>query len=67
MDQYEIAVEGMACTGCEENVTSAVSGVDGVQRVEADHESGSVSVTADEENRDDVEAAIHDAGYEVPG
>jgi len=64
---YEITVEGMACTGCEENVTNAVSGVDGVQRVEADHESGSVSVTADEENRDDVEAAIHDAGYEVPG
>jgi copper chaperone len=67
MDQYEITVEGMACTGCEENVTNAVSRVDGVQHVEADHESGSVSVTADEENRDDVEAAIHDAGYEVPG
>ena len=67
MDRYEITVEGMACTGCEENVTNAVSGVDGVQRVKADHESGSVSVTADEENRDDVEAAIHDAGYEVPG
>ncbi|PSQ23966.1 hypothetical protein BRD04_02145 [Halobacteriales archaeon QS_9_67_17] len=64
---YEITVEGMACTGCEENVTNAVSAVDGVRGVEADHESGSVSVTADEDNRDAVERVIHDAGYEVPG
>ena len=67
MEQYEITVEGMACTGCEENVTNAVSGVDGVQRVEADHESGSVSVTANEDTRGAVERAIHDAGYDIAG
>ena len=67
MEQYEITVEGMACTGCEENVTNAVSRVDGVQRVEADHETGAVSVATDADNRDAVERAIHDAGYDVPG
>lgn len=56
MDQYGLTVEGMSCTGCEENVTNAVKRVAGVHRVEADHEMGEV----------EVKQAIHDAGYDVP-
>lgn len=66
MEQYELTVDGMACTGCEESVTNAVERVDGVHRVEADHETGDVEVTADEDTEDAVRRAIHDAGYDVP-
>lgn len=67
MEQYELQVEGMACTGCEENVTTALEQVDGVHRVEADHEADRVEITADEGTEDEVERAIHNAGYDVPG
>lgn len=66
MEQYELTVEGMSCTGCEENVTRAVKRIDGVHRVEADHETGTVEITSEEETEDNVKRAIHDAGYDLP-
>lgn len=66
MDQYELTVEGMSCSGCEETVSRALSRVDGVHRVDADHETGTVEITADEGIEAEVERAIHDAGYDVP-
>lgn len=66
MDQYELTVDGMSCTGCEENVTNAVKRIDGVHRVEADHQTGEVEITADEGTEQEVKQAIHDAGYDVP-
>lgn len=66
MEQYEFAVEGMSCTGCERNVTTAVERIDGVHRVDADHETGEVTITADEGTKADVEQAIYDAGYDIP-
>lgn len=66
MDQYELTVDGMTCTGCEENVTNAVKRVDGVHRVEADHGTDKVEITADEGTEKEVKQAIYDAGYDVP-
>jgi copper chaperone len=66
MEQFEFEVGGMSCTGCEENVTNAAKQVDGVHRVEADHECGEVEITAEEGTEADVKQAIHDAGYDVP-
>jgi len=66
MDQYELAVEGMSCTNCEETVTTAIERVDGVYRVDADHETGRVEITAEAGTEPEVERAIHDAGYDVP-
>lgn len=66
MEQYEFQVDGMSCTGCEERVTNAAKHVEGVRRVDADHESGTVEITADEGTEDTVRQAIHDAGYDVP-
>lgn len=65
MPRYEFEVDGMACDGCEENVENAVGDLEGVDRVEADHESGIVEAVADAE--DEIRAAIADAGYEVLG
>lgn len=66
MDRYEFEVDGMSCTGCEERVTNAAKRVEGVRRVNADHETGTVEITTDEDTEDDVRQAIHDAGYDVP-
>lgn len=41
-------VTGMDCSGCSSQIVSAVQQVDGVQKVEADHTSGSVRVTFDD-------------------
>lgn len=65
MEQYELTVEGMSCTGCEDRVTTAVTRVEGVHRATADHDTGSVEITAEEETEDDVRQAIYDAGYDV--
>lgn len=66
MERYELTVEGMSCTGCEENVTNAVERIDGVHRVEADHETGNVEITSEGGTEDNVKRAIHDAGYDLP-
>lgn len=66
MEQYNLQVEGMSCTGCEERVVNAVKQVESIHRVNADHEKGTVEVTADEDNSDAAKRAIHDAGYDIP-
>lgn len=66
MERYELQVEGMSCNGCEERVTNAVERVDGVQRVDADHETGTVEIAGEEDTEDSVRQAIHDAGYDLP-
>lgn len=66
MEQYELVVEGMSCMGCEQTVTTAVNRIDGVHRVEADHETGEVTITADDGTKAEVEQSIYDAGYDIP-
>lgn len=66
MEQYELTVEGMSCSGCEDRVTTAAKNVEGVRRAEADHESDRVELTADAGLEDEIRRAIHDAGYDVP-
>ena len=66
MERRKLSVTGMSCNGCEQNVTSALNNLDGVNRVEADHEADTVEVVADDSvTDDDIHAAIEQAGYEV--
>jgi copper chaperone len=58
-----ITVEGMSCDHCEQSVEEALSDVDGVQSVTADHESASVTVEGDAD-RDELVAAVPD-NYEA--
>ena len=68
MERRTVPVDGMSCGGCEQNVENALERLDDVNRVEADHESGSVDVVAGESVGDDeLRATIEDAGYEVVG
>lgn len=65
MGRTTIAVSGMACTGCEQTVESAITSVDGVRSAEADHAEGSVEVVigGDVEHAA-LQAAIRSAGYD---
>ena len=66
MQRQTITVEGMSCTGCEQNVTNALKAVDGVHRAEADHETGDVEVALEDgTDTDTLTQAIYDAGYDV--
>jgi copper chaperone len=66
MERRTVNATGMSCPGCEQNVESALRNVEGVNRVEADHEGETVEVVVEVVVEDDVAAAIEDAGYEVP-
>jgi len=66
MNRETIAVTGMSCNGCEQNVENALQSVKGVTRIDADHESDTVEVIVkDGVADDDLHAAIEQAGYDV--
>lgn len=66
MDRKTIAVTGMSCGGCEQNVENALRTVDGVTRVDADHGGDTVDVVVEDDVAgEDLEAAIEGAGYDV--
>ena len=64
--QTTYLVEGMSCEHCVRAVTTEVSRLPGVERVDVELESGRVTVTS-ENGVDDaaVRAAVDEAGYEV--
>jgi copper chaperone CopZ len=68
MDALRLQVQGMDCGGCEESIRKAVSQVEGVASVTADHVSGLVEVSfARQPDEEKVRTAIEEAGYEVVG
>lgn len=60
-----IEVRGMSCAHCVSAITSAVTGLPGVSGVEVDLAASVVRIDGSP-NRDEVTAAIEDAGYDVP-
>ncbi|ELY42123.1 heavy-metal-associated domain-containing protein [Natronorubrum sulfidifaciens] len=67
MKQLTLEVTGMACDGCEANVTEALEALEGVTSATADHEADEVSVEHDETSVDvaTISGTIEDAGYNV--
>jgi len=66
MERKTLAVTGMSCDGCEQNVENALQSLDGVSRVEADHRDDTVDIVVDDDVADtDLTAAIEGAGYDV--
>lgn len=65
--QTTIRVRQIHCTGCERRIEQAVSQLDGVRQVKADHRSGDVRVALDDTRVSDgaVRTAIERAGFEV--
>lgn len=67
MEQLELRVNGMTCTGCEQRIQRALAQVDGVVRSVADHRAARVKVVFDpaRTSLQTVQARIKQAGYEV--
>jgi copper chaperone CopZ len=57
-------VTGMTCDHCQRAVTEEIAGVAGVESVDVDLATGSVTVTATQPvDRADIAAAVDEAGY----
>ena len=66
MERKTLSVTGMSCNGCEQNVENALRSLDGVSRVEADHEADTVNAVVDDEvTDDDLTSAVEGAGYDA--
>ena len=65
MNKLELRVSGIHCDGCERRIEAALGQIDGVVRSDADHESGTVTVTIDpsKTSEDAVRASIARAGF----
>jgi copper chaperone len=64
-----LRVPAMSCAHCETSVREALDGLEGVDAVRADHKTGEVELTYDEDKvRDrDLRKAIEEAGYTLRG
>ncbi|MEU4802345.1 heavy-metal-associated domain-containing protein [Actinosynnema sp. NPDC023587] len=61
-------VNGMTCGHCASSVTEELTGVTGVTGVDVQLTTGAVTVTSTRElTRDEVTAAVTEAGYELVG
>ncbi len=59
-------VQGMTCGHCVGSVTQEISALPGVCDVAVDLPTGQVTVTSDREiGRDEVSAAVDEAGYQL--
>lgn len=66
MKKITIKVEGMVCEGCENRVKNALSTIEGVEKVEANHKIGEVTILAKEKSLKSIlEEKIEDIGFEV--
>lgn len=64
-----LPVEGMSCTGCENNIQFALTSLGGVDKTDVDHKAKTVQVDYDAgvTSPDEVRRAIEDMGYRVGG
>lgn len=66
MKEIQIKVSGMVCEGCENRVKNAVSILDGIQSVEANHKTGIVTIISNKEiEKSDIEEKINDIGFKT--
>ena len=68
MKEIILKVNGMMCEGCENRVKNALGNIDGVESVIADHTTGKVCVTTnDNVSKELIQETLEDFGYEVVG
>ena len=60
-----LQVEGMSCQHCVASVKKALEGIEGVESVALDLDSGSVVIKGDGLDRNQLSAAVQQAGYQV--
>lgn len=67
VEQMEFRVPGMTCGHCVTAVTEELEKVDGVSSVSVDLETKAVRVTGERLDRQELWAAVDEAGYEAEG
>lgn len=66
MVSHRFHIDGMTCTGCEAILKREVGTIDGIEHVEADHETGIVEFSATQATAGGyVEQVIIGLGYAV--
>lgn len=66
MKETILHVKGMVCGGCENRVKNALGEIEGVQKVEADFQTGIVKVLAKETvTKESMEETITDIGFDI--
>ncbi len=66
MKEIKLNVEGMTCGGCENRIKNALSEIEGVESVTANHETKEVTITLNAEVEEDtLKETINDLGFEV--
>lgn len=66
MTKQQFSIGGMTCAGCEHALERAVSRLEGVQSVQADHRKGQLEVEFSPPcTRQQIVRAVRDTGYEV--
>ncbi len=63
--QYKFDVTGMTCAACSARVEKVSAGVPGVERVEVNLLAGKMTLEASRDVRQEVEAAVIQAGYGI--
>lgn len=66
MTKIILNVKGMVCYGCENRVENSLKNIEGVKKVKANYQKGSVQITANEEiSRTMLIQTLENLGYEV--
>ena len=66
MKELRIKINGMVCGGCENRVKTALSEIDGIESVDADHNTGMVTIKSENDlNVAQIKERITDLGFEI--
>ncbi len=67
MENIELKIEGMHCTGCSARLQKVLSNLDGVSNAEVSFEKGMANIEFNKEiiTLDEIKNAIVDSGFEV--
>lgn len=66
MKELEIKINGMVCGGCENRVKNALSTIEGIESVEANHNTGIVTIKAEKDlDMVQIKERIVDLGFEI--
>lgn len=66
MKETIIKVKGMMCAGCENRIKNALTELDNIKSVEANHKDGFVKIISNKEvNIGIIKERIEDLGFEI--
>lgn len=66
MKEMILNVEGMMCTGCEKRIENTVSSIEGVSKVVANHENGTVTISLNQDvEQRIIKEKIENIGFSV--